>query len=199
MVRSYGSMVAHKPSNTPAGVRPRHKPIAPIAQRTQEPPQVGRTVRFVLISKNSAMCWCSAARGRRGPTPSELPFADLGPDAGAARWYDRCETHARTHSAPRSGAAIQNLKNSQRTRRRAPALGRRPHVSAVTWLILPVVICLSQRLSHACLSISIVQRNCRRLIKTVMVYLMVHCYLDNRSNSRANTCTKERLTKLCIY
>ena len=25
---------------------------------------------------------------------------------------------------------------------------------AVTWLILPVVICLSQRLSHACLSIS---------------------------------------------
>ena len=27
-------------------------------------------------------------------------------------------------------------------------------VSRVTWLILPVVICLSQRLSHACLSIS---------------------------------------------
>jgi hypothetical protein len=25
----------------------------------------------------------------------------------------------------------------------------------VTWLILPVVICLSQRLSHACLSISV--------------------------------------------
>jgi hypothetical protein len=27
-------------------------------------------------------------------------------------------------------------------------------VMVVTWLILPVVICLSQRLSHACLSIS---------------------------------------------
>ena len=27
-------------------------------------------------------------------------------------------------------------------------------VPVVTWLILPVVICLSQRLSHACLSIS---------------------------------------------
>ena len=25
-----------------------------------------------------------------------------------------------------------------------------------TWLILPVVICLSQRLSHACLSISVI-------------------------------------------
>ena len=33
---------------------------------------------------------------------------------------------------------------------RAPAPGSR----IVTWLILPVVICLSQRLSHACLSIS---------------------------------------------
>ena len=30
--------------------------------------------------------------------------------------------------------------------------GLRPKI--VTWLILPVVICLSQRLSHACLSIS---------------------------------------------
>ena len=28
-----------------------------------------------------------------------------------------------------------------------------PH-KAATWLILPVVICLSQRLSHACLSIN---------------------------------------------
>ena len=28
-------------------------------------------------------------------------------------------------------------------------------VEIETWLILPVVICLSQRLSHACLSISL--------------------------------------------
>ena len=27
----------------------------------------------------------------------------------------------------------------------------------VIWLILPVVICLSQRLSHACLSINVIQ------------------------------------------
>ncbi len=43
----------------------------------------------------------------------------------------------------------------------------------VFWLILPVVICLSQRLSHACLSISIIQRNCEWLIKTVIVYLII--------------------------
>ncbi len=38
-------------------------------------------------------------------------------------------------------------------------LGRlRASLKKVTWLILPVVICLSQRLSHACLSISNIYR-----------------------------------------
>ena len=61
----------------------------------------------------------------------------------------------------------------------------------VTWLILPVVICLSQRLSHACLSINkFLLWNCEWLIKSVIVYLMVPCYMDNCGNSRANTCWK---------
>ena len=64
----------------------------------------------------------------------------------------------------------------------------------VTWLILPVVICLSQRLSHACLSINkFVLWNCEWLIKSVIVYLIIPYYLDNRGNSRANTCIKSRL------
>lgn len=50
----------------------------------------------------------------------------------------------------------------------------------VTWLILPVVICLSQRLSHACLSINkFVLWNCEWLIKSVIVYLMISFYMDN--------------------
>ena len=36
----------------------------------------------------------------------------------------------------------------------SPAALQLAGVKIVTWLILPVVICLSQRLSHACLSIS---------------------------------------------
>lgn len=48
-----------------------------------------------------------------------------------------------------------------------------------TWLILPVVICLSKGLSHACLSISnLYLRNCEWLIKSVIVYLIVSCYMD---------------------
>ena len=66
-------------------------------------------------------------------------------------------------------------------------------VEILTWLILPVVICLSQRLSHACLSISILLRNCEWLIKTVIVFLMATYYLDNYGNSRANTCLQTRL------
>ena len=66
--------------------------------------------------------------------------------------------------------------------------------SQATWLILPVVICLSQRLSHACLSVNkSTLWNCEWLIKSVIVYLMISYYLDNRSNSRANTCTQSWL------
>jgi len=67
-------------------------------------------------------------------------------------------------------------------------------------LILPVVICLSQRLSHACLSINnFILWNCVQLIISVIIYLMVIYYMDNRGNSRANTCVNSRLTKGRIY
>ena len=35
--------------------------------------------------------------------------------------------------------------------------------------------------------------NCEWLIKSVIVYLIIPYYLDNRGNSRANTCIKPRL------
>ena len=62
-----------------------------------------------------------------------------------------------------------------------------------TWLILPVVIRSSQRLSHARLSINLLLWNCEWLIISVIVYLIVPYYLDNRSNSRANTCVNTLL------
>ena len=72
-------------------------------------------------------------------------------------------------------------------------------VKVVTWLILPVVICLSQRLSHACVSISDIQWNCEWLIKTVIVYLIMEFYMDNRSNSRANTCCQAWLIGRAVF
>jgi hypothetical protein len=75
-----------------------------------------------------------------------------------------------------------------------PFLGWRGATGEVaTWLILPVVIRSSQRLSHARLSINISLWNCEWLIISVIVYLIVPYYLDNRSNSRANTCVNTLL------
>lgn len=40
---------------------------------------------------------------------------------------------------------------------------------------------------------SFILRNCGKLIISVIVYLIVPYYLDNRSNSRANTCVNTLL------
>ena len=58
---------------------------------------------------------------------------------------------------------------------------------------------LSQRLSHACLSIN------DYTVKLRMAHYISYSlfdglyYLDNRSNSRANTCLQPRLRNRCIY
>ncbi len=44
-----------------------------------------------------------------------------------------------------------------------------------------------------------IRRNCEWLIKSVIVYLMIPYYMDNRGNSRANTCQKPRLREGCVY
>ena len=62
-----------------------------------------------------------------------------------------------------------------------------------TWLILPVVIRSSQRLSHACLSINIYTVKLRMAHYISYSLFDSPYYLDNRSNSRANTCAKSRL------
>ena len=68
------------------------------------------------------------------------------------------------------------------------------------WLILPVVICLSQRLSHAGLS------PCRIKVRPRMAHyisygsLDLRLHLDNPGNSRANTCIPTpTLGKVCFY
>jgi hypothetical protein len=57
-------------------------------------------------------------------------------------------THMRSIPTPASGAA--NPLATDVSCQRFVCMGR----MAATWLILPVVICLSQGLSHACLSIN---------------------------------------------
>ena len=59
-------------------------------------------------------------------------------------------SHGNAHSREtRSGGASRRDSSFM-----APLMQISGRQSAATWLILPVVICLSQRLSHACLSIN---------------------------------------------
>ena len=71
-----------------------------------------------------------------------------------------------------------------------------------TWLILPVVICLPQGLSHACLSISIYTVKLRTAHYISNYLFDGTYYMDTRSNSRANTCVKSNYSSGsvgCIY
>jgi len=71
---------------------------------------------------------------------------------------------------------------------------RKRSLTLATWSILPVVICLSQRLSHARVSLNF------NLVKLRMAHYnsnRIHaclCYSDTCSNSRANTCQRRGLT-----
>ena len=72
--------------------------------------------------------------------------------------------------------------------------------SSDIWLILPVVICLSQRLSHAGLS------PCQIKVRPRMAHyisygsLDLRLHLDNPGNSRANTCIPTpTFGKVCFY
>ena len=134
------------------------------------------------------------------PTPIEAEGCRVG-DAPRCVLFPTTVNTPRPERARRPAAppAANRLRRRRLRARDAPRkAGRRARPTVVTWLILPVVICLSQRLSDACLSITFILGNCEWLIKSVIVYLMV-LYSDNRRNSRANTCVRPDFWKGCIY
>ena len=57
-----------------------------------------------------------------------------------------------------------------------------------TWLILPVVICLFQRLSHACPSFVAFYEYRAKLIKAAVFTLHVHVYMAIFGNAKVNAC-----------
>ena len=125
-----------------------------------------------------------------------------GPDSGRYRWrkpVDGSPVLIKNISHC-SGKMHRARFNRLHLFERANRISLESDSARETWLILPVVICLSQRLSHACLSISVSLRNCEWLIKTVIVSMSVVYYLDIHGNSRANTCVQTRLLrKGCAY
>ena len=74
------------------------------------------------------------------------------------------------------------------------SLGRHKPVWFFQWsyYILKTLIC-------ACISINIIQWNCEWIIVSVIVYLVFFYYLDNRSNSRANTCINSQTHERVVF
>ena len=84
----------------------------------------------------------------------------LGNSVGAIGWLVACSGVGSAQGYVQAERGLDPLRlcnnpvrPSGRSRPLEPC-GESGPVKIVTWLILPVVICLSQRLSHACLSIS---------------------------------------------
>ena len=91
-------------------------------------------------------------RGALAPR-SRLADSALGNSGGESRCVPRQDRRTPDELRGHAGLAPADpvTRALFRPETRAVGLHRR---TIVTWLILPVVICLSQRLSHACLSIS---------------------------------------------
>jgi hypothetical protein len=97
----------------------------------------------------------SSSRGAQAtrPTAGSVRWTDaLGNEEGESGLPQAAQPATRRTRCARSAltGATSNLNLSGAL---AVPVGQ-PRRTIVTWLILPVVICLSQRLSHACLSIS---------------------------------------------
>ena len=126
--------------------------------------RVGRANRdidlTVLLSSTSG--WRTrAARGRAASRPRAAAAAraegkrlpnDVTNDCGSrARAPDPIGSD-RTGPGRIGGGVARLAAAVASTDRPTDGLSERTNTSTATWLILPVVICLSQRLSHACLS-----------------------------------------------
>ena len=123
-------------------------------------PQV--VLRNAAVRLPAPQCPRREAAGPTGQPPSATS-ATLGETISGAKWKGsraaRCSALVCCSGRLRSPSLLGNTpapswRGTQDPVRVAPHGAARPARKAVTWLILPVVICLSQRLSHACLSIN---------------------------------------------
>ena len=103
------------------------------------------------------MCWCCKACDSAELQVSLTLTSALAPAQRVVP--DNCETHASEQSLLVNTLYPKPLLHDDKLVAGGPRTAGLTYdvivTKAATWLILPVVICLSQRLSHACLSISI--------------------------------------------
>ena len=118
----------------------------------RKPPAIttNRAARFVGTARPRTGCKKPKAMGRTPGLSTKAarpPLISCSPNTNT--WRTSEPSHIRKNSSPSASLRVRVALLRSRTAARGGRPGQK-----VTWLILPVVICLSQRLSHACLSIN---------------------------------------------
>ena len=135
--------------------------------------------------------WCSWARSPGGVASSKRKFLDT--DAGAEQWYKTIAKlmQGRNSKIPHKLAnlvlVLHFLELQTKTNSSYLVDPASSHM-----LVLKIKPCMS-KYKH------LYRETANGSLKQLWFIWWFLCYLDNRSNSRANTCTKGRLTKPCIY
>lgn len=127
----------------------RHRPAGGTAAPAGVPPRQRFDALVRAVSESLGACWKNSQRGFEEREPSGA--RRLWACASGRSLSNRADLSVETSSCVRLGGAGLRSRPAPRLPPRGGAgcVGK-----AATWLILPVVICLSQRLSHACLSIN---------------------------------------------
>ena len=101
--------------------------------------------------RRTRQCVCLVTRGRSGRGRPRIRVAAVLAGWLSTGWADGFTVGV----APACSFACRRKPSPKRVPSECESLvGLPPSRTLVTWLILPVVICLSQRLSHACLSMN---------------------------------------------
>ena len=122
---------------------PKRKPVQP---PPDERKFVGERSVGVMVERTGSQATTGLPHRLRDRENGQMGYS--GNDASPSEGFGRRVREGRDTNSPNTLPLRRQMASS----RWAHALGRA--YTAVTWLILPVVICLSQRLSHACLSIN---------------------------------------------
>ncbi len=136
-------------------------------------------------------CWCSRARLSGGASPGgfHLGAQTLGRSSGTRQLRNLCKDAI---EIPHSHA---NLVLALWTFVLVPASTTSSYLvdpASSHMLVLKIKTWMS-KYKH------LYSETAKGSLKQLWFIWWFLCYLDNRSNSRANTCTKGRLTKPCIY
>ena len=135
----------------------RTKRYAPIAPGPHTSHRTSGGVLTGLFGKKKIQkgCWCSRAHRRRRPPHENIFLWTQTPPRSVIQKVTSAKLMRGRMSKPPATNSLDEISFPRlRVMRCSHCALFQKNISAATWLILPVVICLSQRLSHACLSIN---------------------------------------------